>query len=536
MTPLDTTDLLEDRSLRGPGFCRALSDRIDGFLAEVFEAAEPPAGTALVAVGGYGRREQCPGSDVDVVLVHRPGLDMAEVAERVWYPLWDAGLKLGHQVGTLPQLLQVATEHLDTATSLLAARPVAGDATVAHELAAAALQQWSGRSRRHLDDLQASVAERHARFGEVAFLLEPDLKESRGGLRDVHSLLWVEQATVPILRESESAGLAAAAETLLTVRVELHRLTGQRADRLLLELQDDVAAALDLADADVLMAEVAAAARTIAWTGEGAARRTTRAARRRGPLGAIVNLRRREVAPGLVLDDGRLALTAQADEALPDFTTLVEQAEAQCPDIVTEDARLAVREDLPEAIGFIRTSTQKMDRLINAILQLSRQGRRALAPERLDIAAMVGQIRETLAHRLADADATLEVEGDLPEIVSDRFSIDQILSNLIENAVKYLRPGVPGRIVVRGHCEGSRAVFEIADNGRGIDPRDHARVFDLFRRSGTQDRPGEGIGLATVRALVFRLGGLIDLSSALGEGATFRLSLPLTYASQETVE
>ena len=320
MTPLDTTDLLEDLSLQGPGFCRALSDRIDGFLAEVFEAAEPPAGTALVAVGGYGRREQCPGSDVDVVLVHRPGLDMAEVAERVWYPLWDAGLKLGHQVGTLPQLLQVATEHLDTATSLLAARPVAGDATVAHELAAAALQQWSGRSRRHLDDLQASVAERHARFGEVAFLLEPDLKESRGGLRDVHSLLWVEQATVPILRESESAGLAAAAETLLTVRVELHRLTGQRADRLLLELQDDVAAALDLADADVLMAEVAAAARTIAWTGEGAARRTTRAARRRGPLGAIANLRRREVAPGLVLDDGRLALTANADLADPLLT------------------------------------------------------------------------------------------------------------------------------------------------------------------------------------------------------------------------
>ena len=93
-----------------------------------------------MAVGGYGRREQCPGSDVDVVLVHRRGLEMAEVAERVWYPLWDAGLKLGHQVGTLPQLLEVASEHLDTATSLLAARPVAGDATVAHELAAAALR------------------------------------------------------------------------------------------------------------------------------------------------------------------------------------------------------------------------------------------------------------------------------------------------------------------------------------------------------------------------------------------------------------
>ena len=313
MTPLETTDLLEDRSLRGPDFCRALTERIDGFLAEVFAAADPPTGTALVAVGGYGRREQCPGSDVDVVLVHPPGVDIADVAERVWYPLWDAGLKLGHQVGTLPQLLEVASEHLDTATSLLAARPVAGDPVVAERLAVEALEQWSGRSRRHLDDLQASVAERHARYGEVAFLLEPDLKESRGGLRDVHNLLWVEQATVPILREVESAGLVAAAETLLAVRVELHRLTGQRADRLLLELQDDVAAALDLADADVLMAEVAAAARTIAWTGEGAARRTRRAARRRGPLRALGNLRCREVAPGLVLDDGRLELTAEAD-------------------------------------------------------------------------------------------------------------------------------------------------------------------------------------------------------------------------------
>ena len=313
MTPLETTDLLEDRSLRGPDFCRALTERIDGFLAEVFAAADPPTGTALVAVGGYGRREQCPGSDVDVVLVHPPGVDIADVAERVWYPLWDAGLKLGHQVGTLPQLLEVASEHLDTATSLLAARPVAGDPAVAERLAAEALEQWSGRSRRHLDDLQASVAERHARYGEVAFLLEPDLKESRGGLRDVHNMLWVEQATVPILREVESAGLVAAAETLLAVRVELHRLTGQRADRLLLELQDDVAAALDLADADVLMAEVAAAARTIAWTGEGAARRTRRAARRSGPLRAFGNLRRREVAPGLVLDDGRLELTTEAD-------------------------------------------------------------------------------------------------------------------------------------------------------------------------------------------------------------------------------
>jgi len=313
----ETSDLLDDRSLRGPAFCAALTGRFDEHLAAVFAAADVPDGVALVAVGGYGRGEQCPGSDLDVALVHSPGLDMTGVAERIWYPLWDAGLKLGHQVGTVAQLLEVGTEHLETATSLLAAREVAADSAdgsaLVEELAEGALAQWQGRSRQNLDQLQAAVAERHARFGEVAFLLEPDLKEARGGLRDVHSLFWVEQATVPILREAESAGLAAAFETLLAVRVELHRLTGQRSDKLLLELQDDVAASLGLADADVLMAEVSAAGRAIAWTGEGAARRTLRASRRRSPMKVLSGIRRREVAPGLVLDDGRLELTDDVD-------------------------------------------------------------------------------------------------------------------------------------------------------------------------------------------------------------------------------
>ena len=317
MTVFDISDLLDDRSLQGPAFCAALTSRFDDYLAAVFAAADVPPGVALVAVGGYGRGEQCPGSDLDVALVHIPGMDMGDIAERVWYPLWDAGLKLGHQVGTVAQLLDVGAENLETATSLLAARVVAassadGEALV-DDLAERALAQWKGRSRQNLDQLQGAVAERHARFGEVAFLLEPDIKEARGGLRNVHSLFWVEQATVPILREAESAGLAAAFETLLEVRVELHRLTGQRADKLLLELQDDVAAALGLADADVLMAEVSAAGRTIAWTGEGAARRTLRASRRRGPMKALSGIRRREVAPGLVLDDGRLELTDDAD-------------------------------------------------------------------------------------------------------------------------------------------------------------------------------------------------------------------------------
>ncbi|KTT71110.1 histidine kinase [Sphingomonas endophytica] len=228
-----------------------------------------------------------------------------------------------------------------------------------------------------------------------------------------------------------------------------------------------------------------------------------------------------------------MGFTAELETAAGSLGALLDRVEADAPELASEEARLAAREDLPEAIGFIRASTQKMDRLINAILQLSRQGRRALTPEKIEVAAMVTQIGETLSHRLSEADATLSVEGELPMVVTDRFALDQILSNLIENAVKYLRPGVPGRITVSGRRERDRAVLIVRDNGRGIDPRDHQRVFDLFRRSGAQDRPGEGIGLATVRALVFRLGGTIDVASTLGQGAAFTLSLPLVLPHQE---
>ncbi|HSI16145.1 MAG TPA: ATP-binding protein [Sphingomonas sp.] len=223
-----------------------------------------------------------------------------------------------------------------------------------------------------------------------------------------------------------------------------------------------------------------------------------------------------------------MGFTAELDTATGVIAELIDRAEQQAPDIVTEEARLAAREDLPEAIGFIRTSTEKMDRLINAILKLSREGRRVLAPERIDIADVVDGIIATLKHVIDERGATIVIEGGLPAIVSDRLAIEQILSNLIENAVKYLQPGRPGRIVVRGARSGPRVSLEVEDNGRGIAPSDHARVFDLFRRAGNQDQPGEGIGLAHVRALAYRLGGTIDVRSELGAGTIFRLSLPAT--------
>lgn len=222
-----------------------------------------------------------------------------------------------------------------------------------------------------------------------------------------------------------------------------------------------------------------------------------------------------------------LGFTAELESAAQSLGAMVDRVEGAAPTLLSDDARMAAREDLPEAIGFIRSSTQKMDRLINAILKLAREGRRAMVAEPIDLNLMVGEIAQSMHHRLDALGATISVPAPLPTLVSDRIAIDQMLSNLIENAVKYLHPGRPGRIVVTSAQRGNQLLLSIADNGRGIDPRDHQRIFDLFRRSGVQDQPGEGIGLAHVRALAYRLGGKIDVESVLGEGATFRITLPM---------
>ena len=223
-----------------------------------------------------------------------------------------------------------------------------------------------------------------------------------------------------------------------------------------------------------------------------------------------------------------MGFTAELEAAGDQLRALVDKAESDAPQLLTDDARLAAREDLPEAIGFIRTSTQKMDRLINAILKLSREGRRTIAPEPLDPADIADASVAAIRHLIDDRGVEVEVVRPMPQVVSDRLAVEQILSNLIENATKYLQPGRPGVITVSGARERGRVAIAVADNGRGIAPADHQRVFDLFRRSGTQDQPGEGIGLAHVRALAYRLGGTIDLQSTLGEGSTFRLVLPPT--------
>ena len=220
-----------------------------------------------------------------------------------------------------------------------------------------------------------------------------------------------------------------------------------------------------------------------------------------------------------------MGFTAELESTIAPLTTLIDRVDAEAPALMTPEARDA-KTDLPEAIQFIRTSTSKMDRLINAILRLSREGRRTLAPVPVDLGAMLAAIRDSFQHKLTEIGAEIDVSGPFPPLVTDRLALEQILSNLVENAVKYLKPGQPGRIAVTGRAEGGRVVLDVADNGRGIAPADHERIFELFRRAGSQDQPGEGLGLAHVRALSYRLGGVITCISSLGEGATFRLSLP----------
>ena len=281
--------------------------QVDRWLAELL-GAEP--GVALVAVGGYGRKELLPRSDLDVVLLHDGRDGIAAIADRIWYPVWDSGAELDHAVRTVPQARRVARGDLKVALGLLSARHVAGDPDLTERLRAGALEDWRAAAPARMAELHAAHDERTRISGELAFLLEPDLKEARGGLRDVHAIqavaaAWVAPAPGPRVRT--------AYEQILDARHALHEVTGRRLDRLVLEEQDEVARTLGLLDGDVLLRMLAGAGRTVAYAVDHTFRQTNRL---RGRRFRRRPAERRPLADGVVEQDGEVVLARAADPAV----------------------------------------------------------------------------------------------------------------------------------------------------------------------------------------------------------------------------
>ena len=222
-----------------------------------------------------------------------------------------------------------------------------------------------------------------------------------------------------------------------------------------------------------------------------------------------------------------MGFTAELETSVGEVKAYMESQPTESDNPLAAEARQAATEDLPEAITFIRAATRKMDGLINAILKISREGRRQLKPEPVDLAEVAETTTAAVQHQISESEGEISTDIRVGKLITDRLSLEQILGNMLDNAIKYQDTARPLRVAIRArHVPGNRVVIEIEDNGRGIAETDHERVFELFRRSGSQNSPGEGIGLAHVRTMVRSLGGDVTLTSRLGEGTTFIINLP----------
>jgi [protein-PII] uridylyltransferase len=248
---------------------RDRSNESDRFLSQLFHKAIQDLGEAelgkeiaLAAVGGYGRGELSPGSDLDILFIHSGRVSsekLKALVNEVLYPLWDTK-SVDHSVRTRSETRDAATSDLRVATGLLDIRLITGNADLVANVQSDALELWRKNAKENLQDLHKSLQERHTRAGELAYLLEPDLKEARGGLRDIQALRAIALSgavTVPLEK------ISWAESTLNNVRESLHIASGRGKDRLLFQEQDKVAQLLKYADADAMMGDVARAARSV---------------------------------------------------------------------------------------------------------------------------------------------------------------------------------------------------------------------------------------------------------------------------------
>ena len=247
---------------------RDRSDSVDRELSISFSKCavtflKDPGSVALTAVGGYGRGELAPGSDLDILILHdgsNKADDLSQFINGFLYPLWSAGRAVDHSVRTRAQTRDIAAEDIRVALGLLDLRFIQGNKDLFTTVDEDSRDSWRNNQKRNLPKLRESLEERANRSGELAFLLEPDLKEARGGLRDINALHAIEASgVVAVALERMASGQA----LLSNVRDVLHELSGKTRDQLLLTEQDKVAAEMGFADADALMLEVAKAARSV---------------------------------------------------------------------------------------------------------------------------------------------------------------------------------------------------------------------------------------------------------------------------------
>lgn len=443
--------LLEGSS-HGLALCHEWSDALDAWLLELFATATrgDPEGVALVAVGANGRREPAPFGDLDLVLLHAPKREVAPVADALWYPIWDSGIKLDHSVRTTRQARAEAEADWKVAAGLLDARLLAGDLRLLVEVAPVVANDWRARARRVLPELVADAEVRHARHGDVAHLLEPDLKESRGGLRDVHWLRCAHRA-VPEVTPTDSR-VEDAFAALVDVRVALQAVTRSSSNLLALQDQDAVAEQLGLTDADHLMARVSEAGRRVAIAADDARARVTTWVQRGPRRGRrSVPLLPRPLSAGIVALGDEVDLADGADVA--GDASLPLRAAAEAASLGLPIARHAL--DLLEE-GAPAPPEPWPRPLLDALLSLLGAGHAAVGPfEALD---QRGLIERVLPEWTA-------VRGRPQRNALHRFTVDRHLLEAAVRAAEHTRDVARPDLLLLGAL--------LHDIGKGVAGRHH---------------------------------------------------------------
>ncbi|MEQ6903290.1 [protein-PII] uridylyltransferase [Nocardioides sp. YIM 152588] len=341
------------------------TDAADALCQKAYAGADgPDCGVALVAVGGYGRGELAPYSDLDLVLVSDEGVDTAELAQQVWYPLWDSGVRLDHSVRTLPEMLEAFEGDVRVASGLLDVRHVAGDPNLTLRLRTTVLAQWRRRARERLPELKAMVDGRYRLVGELAHLSVPDLKESAGGLRDATVL---NALTATWLVDVPASDLERCRRQLLDVRDVLHTLAGRATERIAPEHWAGIAEGLGLDDELAAQRHVRELGRRIRHLSRLAWRRVDDALRR-----PTSNRPRRPelepLAPGVARSGGEIVLDRGARPEKDPVLLLRAAAEAASRDLVLAPPTAArlVREAAPLPEVWPAEARQQMVRLLAA--------------------------------------------------------------------------------------------------------------------------------------------------------------------------